>query len=324
MNKFFHFSSAEQAAPAGATHPPRTGQSNLSPPTHHYTSDTRLTTTITPHPMRHPQLTSSILQGIRFEFPSVDVVQLLHVLRDLLLQTDNIFTLLQDPSLSPAAVSTTQLCITTIIHNTKTVLYQIQTLLPTSLSNNTDQCTHLVIDLMQSVKYLHTKLWAQLSFPHATQYRKHIYIILLIAQQTLLHIAPYTNPAPLKARRFSKPDRTSQPSIADQVVHRPLQIIDPYIIALQSNYYYPISADSSNMPEDENEIDMIQVRPSSPPKDGKPPAQTPVTVEHSVEAISDVLREMEADDPPNPVRSLYYPKDSSSQVILLSPSICHV
>jgi len=258
--------------------------------------------------MRHPQLTSSILQGIRFEFPSVDVVQLLHVLRDLLLQTDNIFTLLQDPSLSPAAVSTTQLCITTIIHNTKTVLYQIQTLLPTSLSNNTDQCTHLVTDLMQSVKYLHTKLWAQLSFPHATQYRKHIYIILLIAQQTLLHIAPYTNPAPLKARRFSKPDRTSQPSIADQVVHRPLQIIDPYIIALQSNYYYPISADSSNMPEDENEIDMIQVRPSSPPKDGKPPARTPVTVEHSVEAISDVLREMEADDPPTQSEAFTTPK----------------
>jgi len=159
---------------------------------------------------------------------------------------------------------------------------------------------------MQSVKQLHTQLWDQLSFPHTTQYRKHIYIILLFAQQILLHIAPYTNPVLSNTHKYSKPAHTSKPSIVDQVVYRPLQIIDPYILAFQSNYYYLIFPDSSDMTEDE--IDMINARPSSPSKDGKLPARVPVTVEHSVETISDVLREMEADDPPTQSEAFTTPK----------------
>ena len=52
--------------------------------------------------------------------------------------------------------------------------------------------------------------------------------------------------------KFKQPKLKSNPSIIDQIIHRPLAIIDPYTLALRRNYYFPIAPEESIMSDEES------------------------------------------------------------------------
>jgi hypothetical protein len=84
----------------------------------------------------------------------------------------------------------------------------------------------------------------------------------------------------------------------DQFIHTPTKIRNPYILALQKNYYNVLSPEPLNMAEttDANNMDCLGSHSTSPARSIT--STTVVTVEHSLAAISEVIREMEVDEPP--------------------------
>jgi hypothetical protein len=92
-------------------------------------------------------------------------------------------------------------------------------------------------------------LWQQLSFPYRTEIRYLTYnIISLIIESILSQTEEVHDPI-----TYRKPKIISSPSILSQVIYRPLSIIDPYIIALQQNYY-PIAQDPITTMTDNTEM----------------------------------------------------------------------
>jgi hypothetical protein len=54
-----------------------------------------------------------------------------------------------------------------------------------------------------------------------------------------------------------------------------LTVLDPYILSLQYNYYYPIAQDFSIMAEDEDITDLIkEIDSDEPPTQSEDPQQT--------------------------------------------------
>jgi len=137
-------------------------------------------------------------------------------------------------------------------------------------------------------------LWGHLSFPHTTPHRSKIYNILLLIQKLTTYLDPYCLP-PIA---FILPDKTSRPSIIEQVVHKPVAILSPYTLALQRNYYFALSPEPIEMsePVTTNNMDCNASRNSSPSRSVASSAV--VTVEHSLAAIAEVIKDMEMDDPP--------------------------
>ena len=137
---------------------------------------------------------------------------------------------------------------------------------------------------------LHTRLWHQLSFPHSTE-------VCQLTHETIIHVEEVIQlllPS-LQSIIFSRPKSTSTPSISEQIIHRPIQILDPYISALHSNYYYPLATEERMMLED---MQMQRYSPRQSPTRATPPATVPITVESSIQAITELIKEVEADDPP--------------------------
>jgi len=103
-----------------------------------------------------------------------------------------------------------------------------------------------------------------------------------------------------RLEKFTLPATTAQPSIISQVVFHPVEILDPYLLALSRNYYYPLFEHHQTMTSREMEqsdtLYTITSAPTSPKT--KPAESTKITVEHSIEAITDLLKEMEADKCP--------------------------
>jgi len=80
--------------------------------------------------------------------------------------------------------------------------------------------------------------------------REHIFNIVLLTDPIIDQITTsHDRASPLS---FTRPLKRSKPSVAEEVVHRPLAILDPYILALRKNFYYPLhSEDFHQMPEEE-------------------------------------------------------------------------
>jgi len=155
------------------------------------------------------------------------------------------------------------------------------------------------LSLPCSVISLYTELWHQLFYPHKTEVRRLTHELLIQLENIINTICS------IKKNLFKLPIHTSRPSTTEQIIYRPISILDPYILGLQRNYYYPIAPESLNMPDNdepmENQMEGGQQNHS--PKCSMPPTTQVITVESSIEAIADLIKEVEADDPPTEVES---------------------
>jgi len=156
---------------------------------------------------------------------------------------------------------------------------------------------------------LHTKLWYQLAYPHITEVRKTTHD-LIIQLENIIHLYFPS----LQLYKFTSPDKVSQPSFYDQIIHSPVTIIDPYILALRNNYYFPLTStevDEEKMPED---TPMNNTSPSQSPQ-RTAPSTVPITVESSIQAITDIIKEVEADDPPTEAASVPLTLEAEKQSV---------
>jgi hypothetical protein len=136
---------------------------------------------------------------------------------------------------------------------------------------------------------LHTNLWYQLSYPHTCEVSLLIYE-LAVQLERIFHLH---FPA-LSRIKFHATQLIQTPSLQLQIIFRPSSILDPYILALRDNYYYPLAQEELTMQEDTH---MQGGSPSHSPKRNTTVVK-PITVESSLQAITDLIKEVEADDPP--------------------------
>jgi hypothetical protein len=101
--------------------------------------------------------------------------------------------------------------------------------------------------------------------------------------------------------------------VLQQIIFCPIKIIDPYISALQENYYYPVLLEPAMMgepettetPEMEEESTMwIGSKPAvqSSTRE-KAPLPDVITVEHSLSVITDLIKEIESEEVPTQTQS---------------------
>ncbi len=105
---------------------------------------------------------------------------------------------------------------------------------------------------------------------------------------------------------YHTPKIVSSPSLLNQVIYHPLSIIDPYIIALQQNYYHPIAQDPISITVTED-TEMTNTSNNSPGCQKMNIADV-ITVEHSLMAITDLIKEIKVDDPPMQPEALPQPE----------------
>lgn len=142
--------------------------------------------------------------------------------------------------------------------------------------------------------YLYIELWQQLSTPHQTEVRRLTYNLLV----TLEEIFNITIPS-LKHSKFKQPKHKTAPSLEDQIIYQPITILDPYILALRRNYYYPLAPEQPTMADNtQMEGQTDNESPKSSPTRNKSPASNIITVESSLAAIAELIKEVEAEDPP--------------------------
>jgi hypothetical protein len=171
----------------------------------------------------------------------------------------------------------------------------------TDSSTNTKSCyTNGVPQLLHSkLLSLNTALWIQLTYPHPPTIRELIFSILLAHQKiyyySFLHIP---DGCPELATSYSFPNKSALPSVKTQVVTAPNKIIDPYQTALRRNYYHPLLSTMTVETIDDNNIDSAMATPTSREPSPSSKEKTIITVESSLETITDVLAEMDEDDPP--------------------------
>jgi hypothetical protein len=235
-----------------------------------------------------------IQPGIVFEFPTDEVLTLLDTLTNLLQQSSQLFNLLQDNILHPKETEVAILCITVIHNNIKTISHQISSLLPRSLQHMINKAPRLLTPILLDIKSTHTRAWQHLSYPHTTPNRILIYKVLQSIHQVITYITTYQLPP----EPDLPPHRPAYPSIETQVIHRPIKILDPQILALKQNYYYVLTPDPIGMTiAQESNMDTTSSNGGSSPT--RSVTTTAVTVEHSLEAIANVIQELEMDDPPS-------------------------
>jgi hypothetical protein len=95
--------------------------------------------------------------------------------------------------------------------------------------------------------------------------------------------------------KYQQPTKTSQPSFYTQVINpEPLSFItDPVLYSLKKNYYYPLTSKMALEEMEDNNEDTPTTNHNSS-GGAKPTTQ----VETSIDTISDILQEMEGDEPP--------------------------
>jgi len=165
----------------------------------------------------------------------------------------------------------------------------------TSMLHATDDSYITQFSLLDKTPILqfHTKLWHQLFFPHSTEIRRLTYDLLVQLEQIIHLLLPGT-----KYKTYTIPSSTSTPSVTEQIIYRPISILDPYILALRRNYYYPIAPDLTMSNDAQMEGQTESCFPKHSPKRSTPSTKHPITVESSLAAITEIIKEVEADDPP--------------------------
>jgi hypothetical protein len=100
---------------------------------------------------------------------------------------------------------------------------------------------------------------------------------------------------PPLSHKFVLPKNPVNPSAISQIVQAPTKILDTYLISLTKNYYFPLVYDPLEIMDSE---DIAERSPSAPPSPSRQLKEKPVTVEDSIDTITDILKEVEGEDPP--------------------------
>jgi hypothetical protein len=128
-----------------------------------------------------------------------------------------------------------------MIHKNIGLLYQ-QIVFKFKLHPTASTPAQLYTQERELLMRLQTQLWRQLSFPQSTDVRC-LTFNMLLSLELLLQLTREKHIIP----KFLKPISVSHPSIKEQIITRPLTIIDPYITALQQNYYFPLAQEHLTM-----------------------------------------------------------------------------
>jgi hypothetical protein len=156
--------------------------------------------------------------------------------------------------------------------------------------------THHITRLYDNCKFYCSQLWKFLTYPQLPSTRKAIITFISYLDMYKIQYVLPSHPAEecKYFSLFSSPRTTAQPLVIQQVSTTEITV-DPYLKSLLSNYYYPLS------PTDIMTIDNNSIinNPSSAPSHGTPLShkqQQQVTVEASIDVISDLISEIQATD----------------------------
>jgi hypothetical protein len=188
-----------------------------------------------------------------------------------------------------------RVAISNVLNTYNNVLYLHKHRHPMIFPNGDKQkYTDLYVDLLER----YTLLWEELKIVHrdtqvSTLLFQYLSLHVLLVQyldENIIH----SNTCSRNDKYFS-PTKPNYPSAYTQIVTEPKQILDPYLASLSKNYYFPLST----MSQVENVTDTQEGPPRTDITTPSPPKHKPVvTTDSSIEDISEVLNEMESDDPP--------------------------
>jgi len=199
-------------------------------------------------------------------------------------------------------IATECLC---IIHNNITTIYcqlSLKFKFESPLSIHNTPSTYLITLLSSH----HTRLWSQLTILHKEEIR-------LLTYQTILVLENILNfwRHPSSVLPYSQPKSHCCPSLITQIVYQPKEILNHYLLSLQSNYYFPLDCEPitmSDIPETTADAQMLPILEgniiSSKGSIGEIGMNSlattaPITVEHSLDIISDIILDIEANSPPS-------------------------
>jgi hypothetical protein len=156
------------------------------------------------------------------------------------------------------------------------------------------------MDMYIYLQHIHGHLCYMLTFPHTHHIRNAILQFLISLQKCTDSIPsfPSQNDHNAKPNVFYHPFKSFKPSFTDQVTSKCSTAINPYLIALTKNCYHPISVGTMDNKMEEDAASSLESTTKAPAQSPKSPSRKRVTVEESLETITDITSEMEEDDPP--------------------------
>jgi hypothetical protein len=150
--------------------------------------------------------------------------------------------------------------------------------------------------LISKTQAFSTQLWQFLSIPSSPQLR-HLIIRFISGIDHLQSSLLLTALQSIFLSGYLPPPRPSNPSVIWQVTHTEITI-DPFLLALQKNYYYPL-LDFNNMISSD-QLASMQVDTDQSSNTSSSPKSTlkkMLTVEDSVAVITELISEIQASDP---------------------------
>ena len=143
------------------------------------------------------------------------------------------------------------------------------------------------------ISAIHNSLWRQLSRPlNSSIARSYIFDCLVLIEQ-IISIATKGSVSSSDKHQFIKPVHSCLPSVGQQVITDPKEILNPYEVSLTSNYYFPLA----DMGTDED-FDEPSISEGATVKSPSKHTKTTVITEDSIDVISDILADMEEDELP--------------------------
>jgi hypothetical protein len=206
----------------------------------------------------------------------------------------------------------------------QTITYHSTAILhPLKYSNNTQETFQPTTDTTHRLIYKNfTALWRELKFPHDQGIRKYILKFIIHLHQYLAATKSTTDttPSQITVSEYTNPKKVAYPSYTDQITSPTSSTIDPYIVSLSKNYYYPLSKTIMNDEMDDETMSQQANPPSEQPKSPSNLRKMSVTVEDSIETITDIINELEEDEPPAQTQSTQSEENAVQQALQLKPS----
>lgn len=160
--------------------------------------------------------------------------------------------------------------------------------------------SNTLTETYKTLTQIHELLWKDLKVPHPTDTRSKILNFLILLQiftDSNLYSTP-SNQNESNQKPFLQSKKTSKPSFFQQVTSQQSKTIDPYLIALTRNYYFPINLETMSEEMEDDNISFVAQANTETMTSQKSPTTKAITVEDSLETITDIINELEEDDPP--------------------------
>lgn len=165
--------------------------------------------------------------------------------------------------------------------------------------------TDIEFIVLKLVHYSNT-LWAYLKMPSSSEFRYNSTQMLFYIDSLLTSYLLHTRSPCISSlsSKFEKPARPAKPSVINQITFTEVTV-DPYIRSLQLNYYYPLSPLDMMSPPSSSHLDSMGIDEdledaptdsSTTSKRSKLLEKRKVTVEDSMEVISELISEIQSSE----------------------------